>query len=90
MVTKGRRCRQDWKSLDGPFRLQATCSFLGLARELAILLCRIWTGLMLKRAIRLIESTHERDCRDLNLNKVEALAVLRCLHDVDRPPLTSS
>ena len=60
-----------------------------IARERAILLCRIWTALMLKRAIGFVESTHERDCRDFNLNKAEVLAALRCLHDqiLDGPPL---
>ena len=64
-------------------RLQA------VAREWAILLCRFWTTLMLRRAIRFVESTHEQDCRDLSLNKAEVLAALRCLHEeiVDRPPL---
>ena len=46
---------------------------------------------MLKRAIRFVESTHERDCRDFNL-KAEVRAALRCLHDqiVDDPPLAGS
>ena len=77
--------------------VQATWSFRGrclqaMAREGAILLCRIWTALMLKRAIRFVESTHERDFRDLNLDKAEVLAALRCLHDeiVDGPPLAGS
>jgi hypothetical protein len=66
--------------------VQATWSFRGrsfqaIARERAILLCRIWTALMLKHAIRFVESTHERDCRDFNLNKVAVLASVRCLRD---------
>lgn len=67
-------------------------SLRAIARERAILLCRIWTALMLKRAIRFVESTHERDCRDYNLSKAEVLAALRCLHDelADGPPLAGS
>src|SRR5271154_4007815 len=58
----------------------------------ANLLSRIWTALMLKRVIRFVESSHERDCREFNLNKAEVLAALRCLHDevVDGPPLPNS
>jgi hypothetical protein len=45
---------------------------------------------MLKRAIRFVESTHERGCRDLNLNSTEFLGALRCLHDqiLNSHPLT--
>jgi hypothetical protein len=92
----GRRCRQNRKSQDRSFRVQATWLLRGrslqaIARERVILLCRFWTGLMLKRAIRFVESTHERACRDFNL-KAEVLAALRCLHDqiVDGPPLAGS
>ena len=77
--------------------MAATWSFGGrslqaIARERAVLLCRIWTVLMLKRAIRFVESTHERDCRDYNLNKPEVLAALRWLHDqiADGPPRAGS
>jgi hypothetical protein len=44
---------------------------------------------MLKRAIRFVESTQERDCWNLNLNKTEFLAALRWTHDeiMDGPPL---
>ena len=90
----GRPCRQDLKSQDGSFRVRATWSFRGhslraVARQQAIRLCRIWTALMLKRAIRFVESTQERDCWDLNLNKTEVLAALRWTHDeiMDGPPL---
>jgi hypothetical protein len=67
-------------------------SLQAIARERAILLCRIWTALMLKRTIRLVESTDERDWPDFNLNKAEVLATLRCLHDqtVDGPPSAGS
>jgi hypothetical protein len=67
-------------------------SFQAIVRERSILLCRIWTALMLKRAIRFVESTQERDWRDLNLNKAKVLVALRCLHDeiVDGPPLAGS
>ena len=92
----GRRCRQNRKSQDRSFRVCATWSLRGrslqaIARERAILLCRFWTALMLKRAIRFVESTHERDCRDFNL-KAEVVAALRRLHDqiLDGPPLAGS
>jgi hypothetical protein len=47
---------------------------------------------MLRRAIRCVEVSSERDCRDLNLNKAEFLAALRCLHDqiVDGPGFIGS
>jgi hypothetical protein len=87
-----RWCRQNLKSLDRSFRERATWSLRkrslqAIARGRAILLCKIWTALMLKRAIRFFESTHERDCRDLS--KAEVLAALRRLHDqiVEGPPL---
>jgi hypothetical protein len=67
-------------------------SFQAIARKRAIHLYRIWTGLMLKRAIRLVESTHEQDCRNFNLNKAEILAALRRLHDeiADDPPIAGT
>jgi hypothetical protein len=47
---------------------------------------------MLKRAIRFVESTRERDCRELDLDKAEVLAALRCLRTevVNGPVLARS
>ena len=56
-------------------RLQA------IARELAMPLFRLWTAVMLRRAIRFVESSPERDCRNINLRKAEIRAVVRCLLD---------
>ena len=67
-------------------------SLQSIARERAVLLCRIWTALMIKRAIRFVESTREENCRDFNLNKAEFLAALRGLHDriVDGSPIAGT
>ena len=85
------RCKQGRKAQDGSLGLRATrvSSLKAIARGSTILLCRLWTARMLKRAIWFVESIRERDGRDFNLNKAELLFVLRWLHHemVDDRPL---